>query len=126
LIGVTDGTSNTIFAGHMTIDSSFYNATGIQTSGNQQFGPISTGGLSWTGRNLVVHQSDKTAATATAQQVTWGGPFSQGGIMCMGDGTVRMFPYGSYSGTSITSGVGTGGFAPFLTPSGGEAVTLPD
>jgi len=131
MVGVTDGTSNTIFAGHMTIDTNQYNATTVNTTTNQ-FGPISNGGTSWTARGPAVgtvwglHQSDKTATTASAGQLSWGGPFSQGGIMCMGDGTVRLFPYGTFSGTTITSGVGTGGFAPFLTPSGNEAVTLPD
>ena len=44
---------------------------------------------------------------------SWGGPFSQGGLMCMGDGTVRMFPYALENVSA------------FLTPAGGEVVNLP-
>ena len=47
----------------------------------------------------------------------------------MGDGTVRMFPYSMPLG-AITTGVATitisTSLQGFLTPNGGEAVTLPD
>ena len=45
---------------------------------------------------------------------SWGGPFPQGALMGMGDGTVRMFPYQMQT------------LGAFLTPNGGEAVVLPD
>ncbi len=41
---------------------------------------------------------------------SWGGPFPQGGLMAMCDGTVRMFPYSMPN------------FSAFLTPDGGDAV----
>ncbi len=45
---------------------------------------------------------------------SWRGPFPAGGLMGMGDGTVRTFPYQ------------TAKFSAFLTPTGGEVVVLPD
>ena len=58
--------------------------------------------------------------------------------MGMADGTVRMFPYTITPGGVATTGVGVvnpavtplvvapSSIAAFLTPNGGEAVTLPD
>ena len=45
---------------------------------------------------------------------SWGGPFPQGSLMCMGDSTVRMFPY------SVQN------LGAFLTPDGGEVVVTGD
>jgi prepilin-type N-terminal cleavage/methylation domain-containing protein len=75
----------------------------------------------------------------------WGSPFAQGALMCMGDATVRMFPYSLNStaiyvanGVSSTApytpvsptimgqATATGSIAAFLTPSGAETVVLPD
>lgn len=63
----------------------------------------------------------------------WGSPFAQGCLACMCDATVRMFPYSvatpaSQVNSNGTSNLGTSapGLAGFLTPAGGETVTLPD
>ena len=68
----------------------------------------------------------------------WGDPYGQGGLMGMGDATVRMFPYTIIpglvqNGVSVTALVTPPAVpvvrptaAAFLTPTGGEAVTIPD
>jgi len=111
MVGITDGTSNTIFVGHMTVDTPYVSTTTAQS------GPISLGGTSGTARALNTNQSDKTAVTTSAGQLTWGSSMTQGALMGLGDGTVRMFPYASYG--TLSSGA-------FLTPSGGESAVLPD
>ena len=119
LVGVTDGTSNTIFAGHGSINRQQYslgqNVTlcstvfnggtfGTARAGNnvQQFGGNPTG--------ITFRRDDDTAPTLGS----WGGPFPGGGLMVMGDGAVRIFPY-------HTNNLGV-----FLTPNGGENAFLPD
>jgi hypothetical protein len=62
--------------------------------------------------------------TAGAGVGYWGGPFPQGGLMGMCDGTVRMFPYNMTAGTAGQTVAGT--LIPFLTAAGGEIVGLPD
>jgi len=122
MVGVTDGTSNTVFVGHGAID----NTTGYTTIVSNQTGLILDGGSSGTGRLWDLTQSvltsDKnnpqgaTGSPPTYAKLNWGGPFTQGALMGMGDGTVRMFNYTSYIGT----------FVNLLTPTGGEQVILPD
>ena len=141
MIGITDGTSNTIFAGHGQIRPDDYGATdampGFTTT-------IFNGGspAMCRGNRKVVNSRD----SADTQPGNWGGPFRQGSLMGMGDGTVRMFPY-STTGGVISNGVcevkewfktehdfGDGPgvfpdptiFAIWLTPSGGEALMIPD
>jgi hypothetical protein len=108
LVGITDGTSNTICCGHGNIATGDYGkSTGVTNSTN-----IFIGGGNGTCRTLnTVMQRDTTALPAGN---AWGGPFPQGGLMGMCDATVRMFPY------SITN------LNQFLTPNGNESVTLPD
>jgi len=123
MVSITDGTSNTIFAGHGSIGTSQYSATAVFTGS----GAIWTGGTENTARGSnvssltsptapsTVLQRDPAAAVGTV--IPWGGPFPQGGLMGMGDGTVRMFPY------AMTT---TGNFGAFLTPNNAEVATLPD
>jgi prepilin-type N-terminal cleavage/methylation domain-containing protein len=125
LVGIVDGSSNTICAGHGTIQYSQYGTTVDFT----QSGNIYQGGATNTCRGVggatpcALNQVDGTGTT----QLSWGASFSQGSLMALCDGTVRMFPYSSYNGTSIATGNGnaTGAFAGFLTPTGGETVVLP-
>lgn len=119
MTGVTDGTSNTIFVGHGNIQTTTYsNATNAGSTN------IFNGGLATTTRTGFTNVRDNT----TAQTTVWGSPYSQGALMGMGDGTVRMFAYGITATTGITNGVATpaNSFGCFLTPSGGESSTLPD
>jgi prepilin-type N-terminal cleavage/methylation domain-containing protein len=155
LVGVTDGTSNTIFTGDATIPASIYTTT-ASVNGVWN-GNLFNGGCAWTCRGFLQASIaiPNTAQTYTAgpfpaaastlppgaaatgwcyfgrdpqasvwaspatpgtngAMYCWGGPFAQGGLMGMGDATVRMFPY---STTNLPS---------FLTANGGETVTLPD
>jgi prepilin-type N-terminal cleavage/methylation domain-containing protein len=107
MVGVTDGTSNTIFVGQGSVDIPYLTVNNIQ-SGN-----IGDGGTSGTGRCLTTNNHDKTNGTGGA--LNWGGAFPQGSIMGMGDGTVRLFPYGSYAN-----------LANLLSPTYGDQVIVPD
>jgi len=116
MVGITDGTSNTIFAGHANIDKPYGNvATNTQTA-TTQTSNIYYAGLSGTGRcytteTTTTHSQDAT----TGGLLNWGGPFVQGSLMCMGDGTVRLFPYTGYA--QLTG---------LLTPTAGDSAILPD
>ena len=118
IAGITDGTSNTIFTGHGNINTTEYKLNQKVTLSTN----ISLGGTAGTCRSGdngaanptgVTFQRDSDKAPTIG---SWGGPFPQGSLMCMGDATVRMFPY-SLSGVT---------FGAFLTPNNGETVVLPD
>ena len=119
LVGITDGTSNTIFVGHGSIDPNLYNQNAVIAQSTDLF----KGGDPATARRSTTNQVD----TANDQSLNWGGPFPQGALMAMGDATVRLFPYNTYSGGAITNGVSTiPGLGAFLTPTGGENISHPD
>jgi hypothetical protein len=119
LIGMTDGTSNTILAGHGQISQDAYTSPNIPGFADT----INIGGTFGTARGTTANgllagvspaaNFGRDPAGASTPN-TWGGPFSQGGLMAMGDGTVRMFPYSMQN------------LGAFLTPSNGEAALLPD
>ncbi len=120
MAGVADGTSNTIFVGHGFIMTTNYSTpSGVPGSSN-----IFSGGNAATARTAFVNTRDSTATTTTY----WGSPYSQGALMGMGDGTVRMFSYNITATTTLNAGVASpaNSFGCFLTPSGGESSTLPD
>jgi uncharacterized Zn finger protein (UPF0148 family) len=114
--GITDGSSLTIIFGHGNINTGQYgNNANVTLSSN-----ILIGGTTGTMRSGNDGESAPTGVTLQRDSAnnpaigSWGGPFAQGGLMAMADGTVRMFPYT------------TGNFSSFLTPTGGEAVNMPD
>jgi len=123
MVSITDGTSNTVFAGHGSLGTPQYSSS---TSIANISCAIWTGGTEGTARGgatatagtapSVTLQRDPTTAVSTSP-IAWGGPFPQGGLMGMGDGTVRMFPYALSA---------AGNFGAFLTPNNGEVSTLPD
>jgi len=119
MVGITDGSSNTVFVGHGNIATLQYgqssNVAGSTnifmggTHGTMRGGnDAMVGGVAPTGAML---QRDSTIMPGVG---SWGGPFTQGGLMGMGDATVRMFPYSMQN------------LGAFLTPSNNENVTLPD
>jgi len=151
MVGITDGTSNTIFAGHgWLVQGTDYGAdvhvgrsNTIFVGGAQDTARGSTtqpaAGAAPTPPNVVFQRDCPTSAAPTATAIIpWGGPFPQGGLMGMGDGTVRMFPYSmsssnstanvnqSTTATNTSAGATTGNIGNFLTPSNNETSVLPD
>jgi prepilin-type N-terminal cleavage/methylation domain-containing protein len=112
LVGITDGTSNTILVGHGRVAMGNYN---VSTSAADR-GSIYRGGTRATGRNSGTTLARDPVGTGAQGTNAWGGPFAQGALMGIADGTVRMFPY-NLTTAQVTS---------FLTPSGGESVAVPD
>jgi hypothetical protein len=116
LAGITDGTSTTILAGHGNINTtqSAFTANVVGSSNIFLGGTIGTtrsgdnGNANPTG---IIFKRDSAEDPGIG---SWGGPYSQGALMAMGDATVRMFPYAMRD------------FSAFLTPTGGENVVLPD
>jgi len=156
LVGVTDGTSNTIFFGHRQIAQGNYSLTTAigaypltaNTGGVYSGGSTATGiGTNAAAANMAINAGGWTTASGATQTAnnlyfqrdaagvvnmyqSYGSPFSQGALMCMADATVRMFPY-SLSVTATNTGT-TGvcssftSLGAFLTSTGNETVVLPD
>lgn len=165
LVGISDGTSNTILVGHGTVPVAAYSVTtavpnwlgnlylggggpslaaalaatepanrtacgfrnpssdttplalptaAISTNIPPAVGTQVASGTCFFGQDPTIWTGTTTQTTTTHSEYCWGGPFAQGGLMCMADATVRMFPYS------------TANLPQFLTPNGSEVVTLPD
>jgi prepilin-type N-terminal cleavage/methylation domain-containing protein len=137
LVGMIDGSSNTIFAGHGQISTGSYATANVASYANSIF-LIASSTTDWGTVRGAGNSSTPTAGTGPALASTsvgfardpsgtptlncWGGPFSQGGLMGMGDGTVRMFPYTMLMSASTANNC----FGSFLTPSNNEVIILPD
>jgi uncharacterized Zn finger protein (UPF0148 family) len=114
LMEITDGTSNTILVGHGNINVTQY----------QQFNNVTLcsnifdGGRAGTMRAGNNGQTNPVGWTLLRDSPinptvgSWGGPFSGGALMSMGDGSVRTISYNMAS------------FGAALTPNGGEVVML--
>ena len=116
LASVTDGTTFTILAGQGNINTRQYSSNANVAGSSNIFlggtvGTMRSGNNGKTNPTGVAFKRDSTADPGIG---SWGGPFERGGLMAMGDATVRMFPYGMQD------------FSAFLTPTGGENVVLPD
>jgi prepilin-type N-terminal cleavage/methylation domain-containing protein len=120
LVGITDGTSNTILSGHGQIQPSLYSQSTTMAGISSEiylggtWGTARGNGASGTVANALFARDSNTVPPVNTG-VSWGSPFPQGGLMGMADATVRMFPY-QIQPTLYQ----------FLTPTGGEIVTLPD
>jgi len=132
MVSISDGTSNTIAVGDGYMDTGNYSGTaGIAGQTDSIFCGGSTGTTRVVGAAAAFGFGRDTISTAATRPVqpAWGGPFPQGALMGLMDGTVRLFPYSmtvsTIANTGSAAAAGTT-LAGFLTPSGGEAVTLPD
>ena len=114
---MADGASNTIFAGHGSIDPAMYSSTVVFAQATDIF----KGGDPATARRSTTNQPDKRHDTS----LTWGSPYSSGAYTVWCDGTVRFMSY-SLTGGTIQNGVADGGLGVFLTPAGGERAVIPD
>lgn len=124
MVGITDGTSNTIFFGQGQINTDDYSAANA-TPGYMN--TILIGGTTATAlsSNPVaggVNFAQDNSRTRKDASRGFGGPFPQGCLMAMGDGTVRMFPYFMGIGTMVNPGMAGEQMSlfAFLTPQGGE------
>jgi hypothetical protein len=138
LVGISDGSSNTIFFGHGQINTKDYTYNSFAIPG--YISECLTAGTAATAQTMTGIAAQGTFArdsTTTMQSARrgFGGPFAQGCLMGMGDGTVRLFPYSMPvgvmgTGTTATNTNGSAttanSLAAFLTPTGGESVSLPD
>jgi uncharacterized Zn finger protein (UPF0148 family) len=114
--GITDGTSNTILAGHGNINTGQY-AANANVVGSTNIFLGGTIGTMRSGDNGNANPTGVLLKRDSAENPgigSWGGPFPQGGLMAMVDGTVRMFPYSMQD------------FSAFLTPTGREDVVWGD
>ena len=120
LAKISDGASNTVIVGQGNIATGDYSKAGsVAGSHNIFVGGAGTmrGGPNWLkGFVPSVTLERDSSAPSDLTLGGWGGPYVQGGFMCLVDGTVRMFPYAMSRTT----------FGAFLTPDGGEDVPLPD
>jgi type II secretory pathway pseudopilin PulG len=129
LVGITDGSSNTIFFGHGQIKPADYSAI---DSIPGYLGTILIGGTTATALSSNPAAGPVTFARDSADTRTdaargFGSPFPQGCLMAMCDCTVRMFPYAMQLGTfKDGSGVPGESIASYLTPTGGEIIVLCD
>ena len=146
---ITDGESNTILIGHGNISTLQYMVNNdVVGSGSILIGGTfgtARAGPNWRkGQTPSVTLQRDSEAEPDFKAGGWGGPFSQGALMAMGDATVRMFPYHCTGGV-IRNGVSTvpdprpligdghpfpenfnTGLGVFLTPTGEDGCTLPD
>lgn len=144
LLGITDGTSNTIFAGHGYIPANQYGQAAPSIwSGTIWYGGCEgtaratgftypNGGLAQTwptnqGPPTLLRRDDPDATTpglppqcSAAGQLPWGSSFPVGALFVWCDGSVKMVPYSTPQGSGATS------FGSYLTPTGAEAATLPE
>ena len=109
MVGITDGTSNTVFYGHRQVSQGQYAlGTGVADYLNS---PLLGGSLATAIGNAAVSATAFTPVlgrdpTGVATVQGWGSPFSQGCLFCMGDATVRMFPYALNGGGTISTATG--------------------
>jgi len=121
LLSITDGSSNTIFAGHGNIATTDYSKTKNVAGSSSIFvgGTQGTmrGGPAWVKgqRPLVALQRDSATPVVLAAG-GWGGPYPIGALMVWCDATVRQVSY-----TTRPDVVGA-----YMTPNGEEKVELPD
>lgn len=135
LVKITDGMSNTVFVGHGQIKPKDYRADHTLAGFTDVIFHGGSPGLCRPNCAVVLGPDSNNSAPGN-----WGGPFSQGALMAMADGTVRTFPYIPFPAGTIKNGEAHReilpggdaggswmGFGCFLTPQGGESFPfIPD
>jgi len=113
--GITDGSSNTIMAGHKYIQIAAYST---------ETNTIMEAGSTATSRGTSRYARDGTQTYGAGTSPDWGGPFPAGGLFLFGDGVVRLIPYnlGLPTGESITSAQP---FGLMLRASDGQSFSMP-
>jgi prepilin-type N-terminal cleavage/methylation domain-containing protein len=106
--GITDGSSNTIIAGHKTLSTTIYASADVG-------GYINTGVLYANSVGTVNYYRDSTVALQNSGN-SWGGPFSSGGLFAFADGHVQSLPYSQNGGAN---------FGYMLNPSDGQVINWP-
>jgi len=139
MVGITDGTSNTIAIGDGRLGTNDYSVStstawcsGLYaggTAGTARGGAnVAAAGTAPTFQSVATVSTNNFARDAQGAlcsancETAWGGPFPQGGLMGMIDGTVHMFAYSLGTAPTATN---QSVFGAFLTPNNGETVTVP-
>jgi prepilin-type N-terminal cleavage/methylation domain-containing protein len=99
MVGITDGTSNTIWGGEKSLSLKRYKCTDWQWDEAAFYG-----GFGGTGRTGVQIVSDMQ--TSSGGQNSWGSPFTSGAPFVFYDGHVTMIPFGTDLTTLLTSSGG--------------------
>lgn len=91
---ISDGTSNTILLGQIYYPVTQYSDSSVSATDSRM--SIFRAGTSATGRNGLGDSAATWLRDGSAAAFNqWGSPLSEGGLMAMADGTVRLFPYSS-------------------------------
>jgi len=123
--GITDGSSNTILAGHRYMQISTYSTETAAANGILIAPPANATNSTIRG-GFGYHRDGTTAANND-----WGGPFPAGGLFLFGDGVVRLLPFnlGSVAGAAPTAANVVSGqpgvFGAMLRPSDGLSFAMP-
>lgn len=115
LMQITDGTSNTVLVGHGNIRPDQYQLSGNVALSSNIFDGGTTGTMRAGNRGEAAPGGVTLARDSNTPPTvgSWGGPFPSGALICMADGSVRVFSYN------------TPAFSSMLTPRGNEAVNPP-
>jgi prepilin-type N-terminal cleavage/methylation domain-containing protein len=112
LVGITDGTSNTILVGHGNINIDQYQAKANVTLCSNIFNGGTTGTIR-AGKNGAANPAGVTLQRDSKKAPdlgSWGGPFQGGALFTLCDGSVRFV---TYSFNDLNA---------LLTPTGGEVI----
>jgi prepilin-type N-terminal cleavage/methylation domain-containing protein len=114
LIRITDGTSNTVLCGHGNISIDQYKDKADVKMCSNIFNGGTTGTIR-AGKNGAVNPAGVTLQRDSKKAPdlgSWGGPFPNGALIGICDGSVRMISYNAET------------FNAMLTPNGGEVVNI--
>jgi prepilin-type N-terminal cleavage/methylation domain-containing protein len=122
LATISDGTSYTVLCGHQYIRTSDWSSGAPDASATPaELGSIWVSGTKATARDAAHYIPDNSNRKYQGNG-QWGGPFATGGLFCMADGSVHLFPF-----TLVEdNGVSSLHFRYLFTPRDGQSVQLPE